>query len=200
MKNMKKILVLALAALLLVAVGVGGTLAWLTATSGPVTNTFTPATISVNIDEHKYNKADNSLDTAVDPVITNTDYMMVPGRAIKKDPMVDASSDVPFYVFVTIEKKDWLSALTYGIDSNWKPVPDKDGVYYKEVSNPGTDGKYSIEDIPVLLNNVVNVANTLSATEMAGKNPQLVFNAYAIQTEGTGSVAEAWTKVATTTP
>lgn len=200
MKNMKKVLVLALAALLLVAVGVGGTLAWLTATSGPVTNTFTPATISVNIDEHKYNKADNSLGSEV--VKTNTDYLIVPGRDIKKDPEVDASSDVAFYVFVTIEKKDWLDALTYGIDPNWTVVPGKTNVYYKEVATAGTDGKYSIADVPVLKDDKVNVANTLKAEDMANKAPQLIFNAYAIQKEGMGTVAEAWEKVnpTTTTP
>lgn len=198
MKNMKKILVLALAALLLVAVGVGGTLAWLTATSGPVTNTFTPATITVNIDEHKYDKATNTLGTEV--VKTNTDYLMVPGRDIKKDPMVDASSDVPFYVFVTIEKKAWLDALTYDIDTNWTVVPGETSVYYKEVATAGTDGKYSITDVPVLKDNKVHVADTLEAGDMVGAAPQLIFNAYAIQKEGTGTLAEAWAKVAPTTP
>lgn len=51
MKNMKKILVLALAALLLVAVSVAGTVAYLTAKTDPVTNTFKPSTLSVTLSE-----------------------------------------------------------------------------------------------------------------------------------------------------
>ena len=201
MKNMKKILVLALAALLLVAVGVGGTLAWLTATSGPVTNTFTPATISVNIDEHKYNKATNSLDETVPPVNGNNDYMMVPGRDIKKDPMVDASSDVDFYVFVTVEKENWPTYLTYEIDgTNWEQVSGENDVYYyKKNITADVNGKYSITDVHVLKDDKVHVADTLKAEDMVGEAPQLIFNAYAIQKEGTGTAAEAWAKAKPTT-
>ena len=56
MKNMKKILVLALAALLLVAVSVAGTVAYLTATTDPVENTFTAESIEIVIREHGKNE------------------------------------------------------------------------------------------------------------------------------------------------
>lgn len=47
----KRSLVLVVSVLALVLAVAGGTLAWLTANSGPVTNTFTPATVSCEVKE-----------------------------------------------------------------------------------------------------------------------------------------------------
>lgn len=47
----KRSLVLVVSVLALVLAVAGGTLAWLVANSGPVTNTFTPATVSCKVEE-----------------------------------------------------------------------------------------------------------------------------------------------------
>lgn len=47
----KRSLVLVVSVLALVLAVAGGTLAWLAANSGPVTNTFTPATVSCKVEE-----------------------------------------------------------------------------------------------------------------------------------------------------
>ena len=47
----KRSLVLVVSVLALVLAVAGGTLAWLVANSGPVTNTFTPATVSCEVEE-----------------------------------------------------------------------------------------------------------------------------------------------------
>ena len=49
--GMKRSLVLVVSVLALVLAVAGGTLAWLVANSGPVTNTFTPATVSCEVEE-----------------------------------------------------------------------------------------------------------------------------------------------------
>ena len=49
--NKKKAFLLAMLIALLLAVSVGGTIAWLTDNSGPVTNTFTPAQVDTEIEE-----------------------------------------------------------------------------------------------------------------------------------------------------
>ena len=64
----KKTLALVLALTLLVAGVVGGTLAWLTDQTAEVKNTFTVGDINIGLTE------------------TTTDYKMVPGNTIAKDP------------------------------------------------------------------------------------------------------------------
>ena len=66
----KKTLALVLALTLLVAGVVGGTLAWLTDQTAEVKNTFTVGDINIGLTE------------------TTTDYKMVPGNTIAKDPTV----------------------------------------------------------------------------------------------------------------
>ncbi|MBR6668131.1 MAG: SipW-dependent-type signal peptide-containing protein, partial [Clostridia bacterium] len=63
MKNTKKILVLALAAVLLVAVSVGGTVAFLQDRTQEIVNTFTTSNIDITLEESK-----------------NLDLKMVPGK------------------------------------------------------------------------------------------------------------------------
>ncbi len=52
--GMKRSLVLVVSVLALVLAVAGGTLAWLTANSGPVTNTFTPAHVTCEVVEEKF--------------------------------------------------------------------------------------------------------------------------------------------------
>ena len=64
----KKTIALVLACVICVGIGIGGTLAWLTATTDDVTNTFTTSDINITLAE------------------TKTDFKMVPGCTIEKDP------------------------------------------------------------------------------------------------------------------
>lgn len=66
----KKTFIIALCLALVVAFAAGGAIAWLTATTGTVTNTFTVGNIDIDLTE------------------TTTDYKMVPGNTIAKDPKV----------------------------------------------------------------------------------------------------------------
>ena len=76
----KKTLALVLALTLLVAGVVGGTLAWLTDQTAEVKNTFTVGDINIGLTE------------------TTTDYKMVPGNTIAKDPTVtvEEGSDLSY--------------------------------------------------------------------------------------------------------
>ena len=67
---MKKKITLLLSLVLAVAMGIGGTLAWLTAKTEAVKNTFTVGNINITLTE------------------TTTNYKMVPGQTIAKDPKV----------------------------------------------------------------------------------------------------------------
>lgn len=97
----KKIAAVLLAVVLLVGCTIGGTLAWLSAQSGPVTNTFTVGKIEIELKEHDL-KDDGTLDTDAE-VIENTDYKVVPGDTQPKDPFVRVKVESEkCYVYVCI--------------------------------------------------------------------------------------------------
>lgn len=213
MKNMKKILVLALAALLLVAVSVAGTVAYLTAKTDPVTNTFTTAGIEISLTETWNADSKDDTDTEND----HWTAQMIPGVEYAKDPIVSVirpETDVDIYLFVKIEKTgnvdsyiDYASNLT-----GWTELTNGSGVYYREVS--ATDaGACTDEDCRakgnphwhMLTNDKVTVKSSLVAADIpnAGTNVNIKYTAYACQkANGTSdfSAAEAWDKVAPTTP
>ncbi len=129
MKNMKKILVLALAALLLVAVSVAGTVAYLTASTTPVENTFTPAGIKITLDETKDLNAENKW---VMPVI--------PGTSKDKDPIVavekDTTTDIWLFVKFdeTVDEKTVVYTSNLKTDKGWTKIDGiTENVWYRSV-------------------------------------------------------------------
>ena len=83
-----KALALILAVVLVVGGVVGGTLAWLTAESDTVTNTFTLGDIDIDLDE-----------------TTGSNYTMIPGNTIGKNPKVTVTAgSEDCWLFVKVEK------------------------------------------------------------------------------------------------
>ena len=90
----KKTLALVLALTLLVAGVVGGTLAWLTAQTAEVKNTFTVGDINIGLTE------------------TTTDYKMVPGNTIAKDPTVTVKANSEAcWLFVKVTESENLDTF-----------------------------------------------------------------------------------------
>lgn len=193
----KKILALALAAVLLVAVSVGGTIAYLTAKTGEVTNTFTPSNVSIELDE---------------TVPANKTAQMIPGATIAKDPDVTYTTNVPAYVFVKVTKSvNYDTYLEdYDVASGWnllETTMEVDGIYttvavfYKEVTAGATD--VAILD-PEYVTVKDEVTNELMKALTADTYPTLSFQAYIIQKQSGSTdagaavnftAAEAWTEV-----
>ncbi len=217
----KKILVTVVAAALLLCVAVGGTIAYLTATSAEVTNTFSPSTIGLTLAE---------TDSDSDGKPNENTYTMIPGKIISKNPEVTVKANSEkAYVFVKLEKvgsytvnnetKGFDDYLTYEMAEGWTEltgVTGVTGVYYRTVETNTADQKYA-----VLKNNQVTVKDTVTSAMMAAlvetsaddgtktnNYPQLKITAYAIQyymnnqaeegatdTAGTPfTVADAWEK------
>lgn len=110
-----KSLALVLACVLLVGGVIGGTLAWLTADGGSVTNTFTESDIDIKLEETK-------------PV--DKTAPMVPGWTIEKDPKVtveDGSEDCWLFVKITESTTPDLDAyISYAIADGWEIVEPTD--------------------------------------------------------------------------
>lgn len=172
----KKRLVIVLCVALVCCMGLGATVAWLTDTTDPVVNTFTVGNINIDLGE------------------TTTDYKMVPGVQIDKNPTVtvEANSE-PCWLFVKVEESSNVdNFLTYAIATGWTQLSS--GVYYREVATSTTDQPFG-----VLAGNQVSVKDTVTKAmldELTEQTyPTLTFTAYAVQKAGNATAAEAWAKV-----
>ncbi len=170
-----KALVALLALVLVIGCSLGGSLAWLTAKTDPVTNTFTVGDINISLDE------------------STTDYKIVPGVNIAKDPevTVEANSEA-CWLFVKIEESaNWPDDLTYTIAKGWTELTGVAGVYYREVDAETAKAGY---EYPVLEGDKVTVSDTLTKSELQQitTNPTLTFTAYAVQREGVADAETAW--------
>lgn len=171
----KKALALVLALTLLVAGVVGGTLAWLTDQTDEVKNTFTVGDINIGLTE------------------TTTDYKMVPGNTIAKDPTVTvkANSEACWLFVKVTESANLDDFITYAIATGWTEL--EAGVYYREVPASAADQTFS-----VLAGDAVTVKSdvTRAMLETAKTDaPTLTFKAYAIQKDHFATADAAWAEV-----
>lgn len=177
---MKKALFIILSVALIVCGTVAGTLAWLTAKTDPVVNTFTVGDINITLTESD-----------------NLDLKMVPGKTIKKDPKVTVvAGSEACYLFVKVEKsKNFDNFMTFGMDGGWTALPGVDGVYYREVGDKSAVGATD-ESFAVISGNTVTVKSEVTKEMLTAKdfaNPTLTFTAYAVQKAGfENAVADAW--------
>ena len=113
-----KSLALVLACVLLVGGVIGGTLAWLTADGGSVTNTFTESDINITLIE--------SGDDETAAPGQQRSFEMVPGWTIDKDPKVTVDADSEdCWLFVKITEStdpDLDAYISYAIAEGWQIV------------------------------------------------------------------------------
>lgn len=160
---MKKKVWLSVAAIALVlCCAIGGTLAWLSAKTDSVKNTFTVGDINIDLTE-----------------TTGETYKMVPGNTLGKDPKVtvNAGSEA-CWLFVKVEESENFDAfMTCAIADGWTALSGVGGVYYREV--PATDAD---TDFTVLKNNQVIVKEDVTKQQLQGVKdnlPTMTFTAYA---------------------
>ena len=175
-----KTLVLALAVMLIVGATIGGTVAWLTAQTPSVTNTFTVGDINITLNE------------------TKSDFKMVPGNVIDKDPVVtvvDGSEDC--YLFVKIEKSTTLDKyISYTVASGWTELDNVDGVYYRVVNATDRTKSFSVlANDQVTVNEGVTKADMEALKAENATQPTLTFTAYAVQKDNIDTAALAWEKI-----
>ena len=174
-----KTFVAMLALVLVIGCAVGGTVAWLTAQTDSVVNTFTYGDINIDLKE-----------------TTGNDYKIIPGVDIEKDPkvIVKANSEA-CWLFVKVKKEGTFvtNKVTYFIADDWKKLNGTENVYYREVDAATTDLEFN-----VLKDNKVTVSEKLTKAEVknitAENQPKLTFTAYAVQQDGIADADTAWAK------
>lgn len=139
-----KTMVMVLALVLVIGISVGGTLAWLTAQTSKVTNTFTVGDINITLTE-----------------TTGEEYKMVPGNTLSKNPTVGVTAgSEACWLFVKIEESTTLdSFISYSVDEGWNALDGVAGVYYREVS---AETAAAGTTYAVLANNQVKVLDTVT--------------------------------------
>lgn len=173
----KKMIALTAALVLVLSAAVVGTVAWLTDKTQAEVNTFTVGNIDIDLME------------------TTTDYKMIPGEEIAKNPKVSVKAgSEACWLFVKVEKsKNLDDFISYTIADGWTELPGVAGVYYRTVVADATEREFS-----VLANDKVTVKDTVTKADMdaikadSTKQPTLTFTAYAVQKAGFETAAAAW--------
>ena len=195
MKNRRnvsnKTVAILLALVLAIGCAVGGTLAWLISKTEPVVNTFTYGDININLAE-----------------TTGTDYKIIPGVNISKDPKVTVTAgSEACWLFVKVKEENWNNKVSYSIADGWTKgdgtsIPQN--VYYREVEAANAKAGvsyYILKGDTTYANGVVTVSDTLTKEDIKGitTNPTLTFTAHAVQKDSIDTAADAWAKISATT-
>ena len=192
---LKKIVVMFAAVVLIVAATISGTLAWLTAVTQEVTNTFTVGNVEISLTEHKL-KEDGSLSTT--ETTQENKYHFVPGDVLPKDPYVTVGeTSENCYVFVVIEEKNntitvndsYEKIVKYSNGSNWALVSGTENVYCyvdgdgsPKIATSGDTLDKILKDNQVTISDKVT-KNDVTTINTSGSEPKLNFKAYAIQSD-----------------
>ena len=188
---MKKKLMTVLALVLVIALSVAGTYAYLT-DSKSVKNTFTVGKVAITLDEAKvdeYGVADNSV-----PRVAGNEYKLVPSHEYTKDPTVhfQAKSEAS-YLFVKVE--NGISAIEAGttiaqqiVAKGWTALDGVANVYWMKVDANTTEAPI---DYPVF--GSFKIADNADTADYGAA--EIVVTAYAIQADGFTTAAAAWAEV-----
>lgn len=194
-------LVLVLALALIVGVAGGATFAWLTATSGPVTNTFTYGDINIELKE-----------------TTGDSYKIIPGVDIAKNPKVTVKAgSEACWLFVKVDEENWpeftdgagenaVRKVKYDIADGWTALTGVENVYYRTIDGAViADTEFYVlkgKGNDTYQNGVITVSDTLTKKEISGistkPTPKLSITAYAIQKDGMDTAEKAWATISGT--
>lgn len=189
---MKKTLTVLLALVLVIAMSVAGTMAYLTSTAS-VTNTFTVGNVTITMDETDVDNstADKERDTA-------NAYKLIPGVTYTKDPIIHVDSlSESCYLFVKVVNgiKNYEAATTIADQmtaNGWVVVDASKGTYVYAKDTGAKDVVAAGSNVPVF--GTFTIADNANITA-SGSALDVVVTAYAVQAEGFAdkSPAEIWT-------
>lgn len=187
MKKARKALLTLCAALLLVSMTVGATVAYLTSTTEVVTNTFTVGSVAITLDEAKVDVYGVEASPEV-RVKTNT-YKLVPGQSYAKDPTVHVTvGSEQCYLFVDVTNDiaaiEADTTIAAQMTTNGWTLLSGNTYYY----NNSVDAREEAKDVVVFesftLKGDANVA--------AYNNATVTVKAYAVQAAGFENATAAW--------
>ena len=189
MKTARKVLILALCAVLLVSATIMGTMAYLTS-QAEVVNTFTVGSVAITLDE-------TDVDGNAERDTANA-YKLLPGHTYTKDPIIRvASTSEDCYLFVKVvdEIANIQAAKTVAAqmeEKGWKAVNGVENVYVYTVNNENAAVSAG-SNVPVFDN--FKILDGVTNTELANyQDKTITVTAYAVQKDGFEgkTAAEIW--------
>lgn len=194
-KHMPRVLLVVCLMLVVMVGSIAGTVAWLTATSDPVTNTFTVGDIQIDLKETW------NTDTNNDKVNDAWKGKVVPGGSESKDPKVTVKAgSEKCYVYVTVENNLVIGSdtvATVNIDSTkWSVVETKGNKtlyrYYTVVDASTADQECAVFTTVSYDGDKITKSNIAQL-----KDKTIVINSFAHQSDNTtqtvaDTAAKAW--------
>ena len=188
-----QVITIAVSLMLVAAIAIGGTVAWLVDTTESVTNTFTFGDINITLTETDAIKGS-------DGNFTKAYTGLVPGATVPKDPKVTVEAEsVDHWLFVKIKKSTTFDAY-FNVDlvTDWENVTGDVYVYTGSVE----DGN----PISILTEDKITVKSEVTKEEIKALDdpgtvqPTITFTAYAIQkdnltdqnSDGNVDATDAW--------
>lgn len=170
----KRILIPIVAVLIIAAMTVGASYAFLASKSHRIENTFVAGDISLTLTE-----------------TTGSNYVLVPGNKIGKDPRITVKGgSEECWLFFKEEKQALPSdIISYTYEDGWNALEGEEGVYWRRVSESTTDKTYGI-----LKDDVFTVSEAATEERLAslGGDSRLIYLALAVQCEGIPTPEKAW--------
>lgn len=179
----KRTVALLMAAVLLFGAAVGGTFAWLQASTQTITNTFTAGKVAITLTETEPGEGERYT------------IKMVPGDPIAKNPTLTVlSGSEDCYLYVEVVKSAALDQyISYTMADGWTKLGETN-IWYRSASNITSDQAYSI-----IAGDTVTVNNSVTSEMMAAvsrnEDPvqvKLSFTGYAVQSDAGADAATAW--------
>lgn len=184
MTTRKKLMITIVCLMTVLCALITSTLAWLIDDTDPITNTFTPSNVEVELTE------EFNTDSNADAVPDKWEGKLIPGTTLDKKATVTVTNDIDCYVFVKVEKSANLDTfIEWNIADGWTQL--EEGVYYRTVAADAAVKSFSVvEGDTVMVRESVGKAEmaTLTSLELY---PKLTFTAYAAQQSGL-TIVEAW--------
>lgn len=184
---MKKKLMTVLALVLVIAMSVAGTYAYLTSTDS-VKNTFTVGNVAITMDEAKvdaYGNVLNGEDAGRD--VKNT-YKLIPGHEYTKDPTIHVTQgSEPCYVFAKIEN-GLAGVSTIDIDTTkWEALGN--GVYAYKTT---VDAREAAQNVVVFEHFTFTGSDPTNYETTNANDVNITVTGYAVQAEGFDNAQAAW--------
>ena len=189
MKTARKVLILALCAVLLVSATIMGTMAYLTS-QAKVVNTFTVGSVAITLDE-------TDVDGSAGRDTANA-YKLLPGHTYTKDPVIHvASTSEDCYLFVKVvdeiaDIQDTKTVAAQMKDQGWEAVDGVKNVYVYTVNGEKTAVS---AEANVTVFKSFKIKDDVTNTDLANyQDKTITVTAYAVQKDGFESktAAEIW--------
>lgn len=189
-----QVITIAVSLMLVAAIAIGGTVAWLVDKTESVTNTFTFGDINITLKETNVEDGEPELD-ASEEAKAQTYANLVPGATVPKDPKVTVDNDsVDCWLFVKVTpgnntftpsgSNTAINILEWTMATGWDEVAD--GVYGRKVLTTDNTKEFSVfENDQVIVSSKVtkDLIDTYNNATNPATKPTITITAYAIQSE-----------------